>query len=264
MKQSRGDDYHFGKDTMSPGVASDNSLFRILLISASDPANLLGTSGAATLHTHATQRVIVPFPYRRRGAPGERRVKSAASQQLYDYWDRLRGARSAPERNDVDPAAIRGVLADTFILEYDRMAAFPLRIVGSRTNALFTRELRGQSFVGLWRREDRAELTDILASAADGVQPYLLGARAGPEGAPAIDVELLILPLRHHGATHARMIGVCTPRAAPTWLGLLPCEPLALISLRALRRDATGIAQAIAVQSNFQRHGHLFVYSSSK
>ena len=29
----------------------------------------------------------------------------------------MRGARSAPERSEIDPAAIRGVLGDTFILE---------------------------------------------------------------------------------------------------------------------------------------------------
>jgi hypothetical protein len=191
-------------------------------------------------------------------------VKSAASQQLYEYWDRLRGARSAPERNDVEPAAIRGVLADTFILEFERAASFPLRIVGSRTNALFARELRGQSFLGIWRGEDRDELTDILSSAADGAQPYLLGARGGPRGAPAIDVEVLILPLRHRGATHARMIGACTPRIAPSWLGLLPCEPLALVSLRALRRDTEALPPTPPVTAGFRRRGHLFVYSSGK
>ena len=70
-------------------------------------------------------------------------MKLAASRELFAYWNALRGARSAPERDDVDPGAIRGVLADTFILEFDPAAGFPLRVVGTRTNALFLRELRG-------------------------------------------------------------------------------------------------------------------------
>ena len=41
-------------------------------------------------------------------------MKLAVTMELHAYWNRLRGARSAPERNDVDPSAIRGVLTDQF------------------------------------------------------------------------------------------------------------------------------------------------------
>ena len=58
-------------------------------------------------------------------------MKLAATMELYAYWNRLRGARSAPERNDVDPGAIRGVLADTFVLDFDEAwGAFPFALPG--------------------------------------------------------------------------------------------------------------------------------------
>ncbi len=79
-------------------------------------------------------------PRRREGTE----LKLAATQELFAYWNRIRGARSAPERNDVEPGEIRGILADTLILDFDPQAGFPLRIAGSRTNALFLRELRGR------------------------------------------------------------------------------------------------------------------------
>ena len=85
-------------------------------------------------------------------------MKLAATIELYAYWNRLRGARSAPERNDVDPGAIRGVLADTFVLDFDASCGFPFRIAGSRANALFLKELRGFSFLELWRGADREDL----------------------------------------------------------------------------------------------------------
>lgn len=192
-------------------------------------------------------------------------MKLAASQELYAYWNQLRGGRGAPERNAVDPAAIRGVLADTLILEFDAGAGFPVRIVGSRTNALFMRELRGDAFLNLWRAEDRAETSDILETVANEAQPFLFGAAGGPEGLPKVDIEILILPLRHRGATHARLLGSCAPRVAPRWLGLLPMGPIALTSLRALGRDglgALGDGASLAPPSpEFRRRGHLFVYS---
>jgi hypothetical protein len=192
-------------------------------------------------------------------------LKLAASQQLFSYWTQLRGARGAPERNDIDPAAIRGVLADTFILEFNP-PGFPLRISGSRTNALFLRELRGESFLELWRPQDRAEAGEILAAVANEAQPFLLGAVGGPAGVEATDIEVLLLPLRHHGATHSRVLGACAPRSLPRWLGLLPIGLLALTSLRALgpgeRNSADATAHDFLRQGNFRRRGHLFVYSS--
>src|SRR3954454_9451040 len=43
-------------------------------------------------------------------------MKHASIRELFAYWNLRRGARLAPDRSDIDPAVIRGVLADTFIL----------------------------------------------------------------------------------------------------------------------------------------------------
>src|SRR5580658_4498980 len=85
--------------------------------------------------------------------------------ELHAYWNRLRGARSAPERNDLDPGSIRGVLADTFVLDFDEGRGFPFRIAGSRANAIFLKELRGLSFLELWRDADpRSLIRSFIAS----------------------------------------------------------------------------------------------------
>jgi hypothetical protein len=190
-------------------------------------------------------------------------LKLAASQQLFAYWNELRGARSAPERNDVDPGAIRGILADAFILEFDAGREFPMRVVGTRTNALFLRELRGAPFIALWREQDRQEMRAILASVADEAQPFLIGALGAPSGFAPVDVEVLLLPLRHHGDTHARLLGCCAPAAPPRWLGLAPIETRALLTLRALcagdgSAGACGEAREFARGPRLARRGHLF------
>jgi hypothetical protein len=192
-------------------------------------------------------------------------LKLASSQQLYAYWNALRGARGAPERNDIEPGAIRGVLADTFILEFSLKAQFPFRVVGGRTSALFGRELREAPFLDLWRDEDAQEIARVLESSADGAQPFLIGARGAPDGAAALDLEVLLLPLRHHGATHARMLGSCAPAQTPPWLGLLPLRRLQILSLRALAPSPQpGLRLRAAPQRGFLRRGHLFVYSSQR
>ena len=189
-------------------------------------------------------------------------MKLASSQQLFAYWNALRGARGAPERNDIEPGALRGVLADTFILEFCLKSQFPFRIVGGRTSALFGRELRGTPFLDLWRDDDSHEIERVLESAADGAQPFLIGARAAPEGAAPLGLEVLLLPLRHHGDTHARMLGCCAPGVNPPWIGLFPLRPMQISSLRALAPTASPGLSRAAPQREFLRRGHLFVYSS--
>ncbi len=194
-------------------------------------------------------------------------MKLAATQQLHSYWRTLKGGRSAPERNDIDPGEIRGVLADTFILEFERAAGFPMRIVGTRTNALFQRELRGTPFLDLWKRGDRPEVASLVESVADEAQAFLVGAAGGPSGADLVDVELLLLPLRHQGATHARLLGSCAPHRSPEWLGLLPIGAISLISLRAIRDedsrpDAKPGLKKFGRGTEIQRRGHLVVYSN--
>jgi hypothetical protein len=45
-------------------------------------------------------------------------MKSVSSKRLYQYWQDLSGDRPAPERRDIEPAAIKSLLSDVFILEH--------------------------------------------------------------------------------------------------------------------------------------------------
>src|SRR5579863_9418289 len=107
-------------------------------------------------------------------------MRQAGNLELYGYWRSLRGQRSAPERRDVDPAAIRAILTDVFILEFDPAAGLPFRVAGSRTNALFGRELRGRAFLDLWRGEDRGEIRRVVQATLDEAQPMLVAGFARP------------------------------------------------------------------------------------
>ena len=203
-------------------------------------------------------------------------MKLAATQELYAYWTRLRGARTAPERSEVDPGAIRGILADTFILDVEPALGYPMRIAGSRTSSLFLRELRGDPFLDLWRWQDKPELSEILASVSDEAAPILAGASAKLQGVAGLEFEVLLLPLRHHGDTHARILGCCAPTANPQWLGLLPVASLALLSLRVLNRVGAAASSDLlegarsapesagfAKSPELDRRKHLFVVSSA-
>ncbi len=165
-------------------------------------------------------------------------MEQAASMELHAYWNALRAGRAAPERNEVEPAAIRRVLADTFVLEFDAAAGFPFRISGSRINALFLRELRGLSFLKLWRSADRREIESILQRVADQAQPTLLVAEASAPGMGVLKIEVVLLPLRHHGSAHSRVLGSVAADVGANWLGLVGAGVATLMSVKALAAEA--------------------------
>lgn len=162
-------------------------------------------------------------------------MKHGVSRELFSYWDRLRKGRMAPERSEIDPAAIRSVLSDTFIVSVDREdehLRFPIRLSGTRLNALFLSELKGQSLLDMWREEERAAMTRIFETVLDDAAPLVAGLRGGPSEHRAIHLEMILLPLRHNGRTNLRILGAIAPVEQPSWLGLLPIGQLTLTSLR--------------------------------
>ncbi len=170
-------------------------------------------------------------------------MRHAVSKQLYAYWRGLKTGGSPPERNAVEPGAIRSVLADTFVLDFESLDRFPLRICGSKVNAVFQRELRGVSFLEIWREADRGAVHSILEIAADEEAAILIVAEARPAGLEPVEIEVTLLPLRHQGLTHARMMGALAVRGGVPWLGLVGSAPVTVKGWRRIERDgaaATG------------------------
>jgi hypothetical protein len=154
-------------------------------------------------------------------------MKHRSSRELFAYWDVQRGSRTAPEHCEIDPGAIRRVLADTFVLAVDDYAGHPFRIAGTRLCAAFGRELKSENFIRLWRPQDRAFVSDLLAVVVDETIGFVACARAGgAEG--EIELELLALPLKHRGRPDARILGALAPIELPYWVGISALGPLAL------------------------------------
>jgi hypothetical protein len=161
-------------------------------------------------------------------------MRHPSIRQLYDYWNERRGSRAAPDRADIEPGAIRRVLADTFILSFDERAGHPFRIAGTRICAAFGRELKNEPFFDLWAAASRREVRDLLSIVTSETVPVVASARGTSTAGTTHDVELLVLPLSYHGHTKARVLGALGPRDAAYWLGACTLGNLTLGTLRYL------------------------------
>jgi hypothetical protein len=171
-------------------------------------------------------------------------MKQLVSKELHAYWSGLKGARLAPKRNDIDLAAIRHLLANVFILQVDRARSYPLEMCGTRISALRLADQKGRSFLDLWSEEDHQTIVSAISAVTDETRPVVVGARSGAGDLPRLDVELLLLPLRHFGKTHSLALGALTPANQPEWLGRKIAPALHVSSLRVLGAGRQGVVTA--------------------
>lgn len=172
-------------------------------------------------------------------------MKNATTRALYEYWDRLRAGRAAPERSDLDPGAIRTLLGDVFLLEMAGQERHSVRLAGTRICTLLGREWKGHPFAEPFARFEHGELRNLLDGVCSAAAPVVAGAVGETEDGRQIDLELLILPLRHRGRTHARLLGSLSCEKWPYWAGQVPLSRLRLVAVRHLTAgDRTEAIQA--------------------
>jgi len=146
-------------------------------------------------------------------------MKHTSTRELFDYWNLRRGSRSAPERSEIEPGAIRHVLADTFMLTFDPRAGHPFRIAGTRVCAAFGRELKSAAFTDIWARASREPIRELMTTVATETVGVVAGASGRSSGGSALALELLLLPLAHRGGASTRLLGALVPTEVPYWLG---------------------------------------------
>jgi len=161
-------------------------------------------------------------------------MKNAATRALYGYWDRLRAGRAAPERSDLDPGAIRTLLGDVFILEIGGQARHGVRLAGTRICALLGREWRSLPFSEPFAPGEWPGLHALLDGVCATAVPAVAGVVGETHDGRRLDLELLVLPLRHRGRTHARLLGSLCCENWPYWAGQVPLTRLQLVSVRHL------------------------------
>jgi hypothetical protein len=161
-------------------------------------------------------------------------MKHASSRQVFEYWNEQRGDRIAPERGDIEPGPIRRALGDTFILGQDAEGVYRFRLAGTRTCALFCRELKGLDFIGLWAESERSKMQELVRAAAEECLGFIAGAE-GQNGARAtVGLEMLLLPLRRRHPSRTRLLGVLAPLVPPYWLGSTPIKRMNCGTIRYL------------------------------
>jgi hypothetical protein len=163
-------------------------------------------------------------------------MKHERSIALFQYWNRLRNGRPAPRRTEIEPADIKTLLADTFILEKDARGEAVFRLAGTRLCAAYGRELKGFSFPSLWRNKDQ-RLMHRLADGTFRSKSLVVVAYDGiSQNGRQNAFELILLPL-DGGSDSLRCMGSVVPVEKPFWLGADPLVDAKIDTIRVIDPD---------------------------
>ena len=164
-------------------------------------------------------------------------MQKTSTKTLYNYWNRLRGSRSAPDRRDIDPTQIRDALASTFILELSERNEFDFRLAGSHICAAYARELKGRSFSRLWHLRDRDAIETLVRAVTEDHAVALVTFQGVSSAQSRLSMETILLPIRHNGVTSTRMLGAMTAIEEPYWFGSQPVMEQRITGLRLIWPD---------------------------
>ena len=140
-------------------------------------------------------------------------MKHSSSQEFWRYWDNQRGDGLAPDRSDFDPAPMRHLLGDVFVLSCDQSGGYPFRVAGTRVCALLGRDMKGRSFANLFRGKDSREMEDILDIVSEEILPTVAGVEAISDNGSSVPLELLLLPFGARAHSPLSLTGLLVPLA---------------------------------------------------
>lgn len=156
------------------------------------------------------------------------------TQQLFDYWNELRGEDTAPARVNISPAAISGILPSTFILEQDENGNYSFRLAGTALCNLFGGELKTSPFYQLLDQDERNLTKRILDAVHRENIGALLQLNAIVDLERSVTLEVLILPLSD---AQPRLLGSIHALEMPYWAGAEPITSVTISDVRLIDSD---------------------------
>ena len=158
-----------------------------------------------------------------------------ASRTLFGYWNRLRGGRSAPCRNEIDLRHIARVLPWVGIIErLDDPRRHSWRLAGTGIARLWGAGLTGKEVAENWPVVYRRALERGLDGVCERRQPFVARLKAQSETGEVVGIELFAAPVEAGDSAAVQTLCTVVPFREPQWLGRTPLVKVELTTLTAI------------------------------
>ena len=140
-------------------------------------------------------------------------------QGLLDYWNELRGSRTAPKRSEHEPRDLKRGLPHVCILERNDRWTDRFRLAGTGLCNVYGIEFRRHNMAALWQDESQQEiltlLNDVTGSGTIGLVEYT----AETPDNRQLSLEMALLPLAQDNGAITRVLGAIVAVDEFPWVG---------------------------------------------
>jgi hypothetical protein len=130
------------------------------------------------------------------------------SRMLFHAFEKMRGERSAPAREDLDLKQIRKLVPSLFIAEHCASSGdFRWRLAGTAVSALMGHEVTGSAIAAGWDKCESNAIRRFLAGVSGTHQPGLLRMRFMTDRGQWIVAEMFAVPLMAADGLSTQVLG---------------------------------------------------------
>lgn len=164
-------------------------------------------------------------------------MKHKNSHLLVGYWSRLRKGRAVPDQTDIDPRAIKRLLAHVFILDAADASRPVYRLAGTSHCERYGTELRGMNYLARWETQSRSAVGQLLVQALATRTPVCLSSIGASAACGMVELEAVLAPIRFASQRPARLLGIAQILGEPKPLAGHPIAFERLVASEFIQED---------------------------
>jgi hypothetical protein len=139
-------------------------------------------------------------------------IKHPGTRALFSFWEKIRGEKAAPHRDDLDLRQISAIMPNLLILERDHLYhTFKWRLAGSEVSQLFRQKLTSTDALAGWRSFERNTLKQLYNGVVTSLQPCLVRFELTTDTGQVIGAESLGLPILARNGMRFHIVGGIFP-----------------------------------------------------
>jgi hypothetical protein len=147
-------------------------------------------------------------------------IQHPGTRTLFSFWEKIRGEKAAPGRDDLDLRQISPIVPNLLILERDHLhQTYKWRLAGSEICQLYRQKLTSTNALAGWGSFERNSLIQLFNTVVTRLQPCLVRFHLTTDTGQMVGAELLGLPLLARNGMRFHIFGGIFPLRDISQLG---------------------------------------------
>jgi hypothetical protein len=162
-------------------------------------------------------------------------IRHPGTRSLFSFWEKIRGEKAAPGRDDLDLRQISPIVPNLLILERDHLhQTYKWRLAGTEIGQLYRQKLTATNALAGWGGFERNTLKQLFDAVVTGLQPCLVRYLLTTDTAQVITAELLGLPILARNGSRFHIFGGVFPLRDISQMGYGSITGLELSAARSI------------------------------